>query len=236
MKYPRIDIAGVNAMMVYFADHPSRALTHRIMAVTKLVQLQFSDALINFVPSYVTLLVIVDHEKLSPHDAKKLLDQCIDTSIEEVQIQSQTHTLPVLYTKDYCPDLSRVAQQCGISIETLIQQHTSRAYHVYALGFAPGFAYLGELDECLRLPRLETPRKKVPAGAVAIAESQTAVYPMDSPGGWHILGLCPLPLFNLNSTPSTPFSVGDYVQFEAVSEAQFLQLGGELTFVEDCSS
>ena len=100
--------------------------------------------------------------------------------------------------------------------------------NVCAIGFAPGFAFLAELDDQLVMPRRANPRAKVPAGSVAIAEKQTAVYPADSPGGWHVLGQCPLPLFDLSKEPMTPFSIGDQVRFVPVDRETFIQKGGIL--------
>ena len=104
--------------------------------------------------------------------------------------------------------------------------HSETTYFAYATGFAPGFCYLGTLPHQLVTPRLATPRNKVPAGSVAIADLQTAVYPCESPGGWRLIGQCPQPLFDLNNTPANLLSVGDTVRFEPMSEADFYAMGG----------
>ena len=233
MKYPCIELAAENALTVYFSNEPSEVLTRKIMGVVEMVKVSFGDALIDFVPSYVSLVVVYDMNQYSRAQAKQLLWECVDYSVDETFHARRKHVLPVFYTEKYCPDLTRVAQLSDVAVDTIVEWHTARPYHVYAMGFAPGFAYLGELDERLRFPRLATPRKSVPAGAVAIAERQTAVYPMASPGGWHVLGLCPSTLFDLQQDPSTPFIVGDFVQFEAIDEEQFLALGGQLSTVEE---
>jgi KipI family sensor histidine kinase inhibitor len=106
--------------------------------------------------------------------------------------------------------------------------HTEQEYRVYAMGFAPGFAYLGELPEKLRLPRLDNPRTKIPAGSVAIAEAQTAVYPSESPGGWNIIGRTAETLYDPQADSISPMKVGDRVQFKAVSKDEFEQAGGSL--------
>jgi len=110
----------------------------------------------------------------------------------------------------------------------VIDLHTGTDYRVYAIGFAPGFAYLGEVDERIAAPRLATPRARVARGSVGIAERQTAVYPSDSPGGWNLIGRCPVPLFDARAHPPMPVSVGDTVRFESVSRERFLALGGDL--------
>ena len=110
----------------------------------------------------------------------------------------------------------------------VINIHTATEYRVYAIGFAPGFAYLGQVDERIAAPRLATPRLKVPRGAVAIADQQTAVYPAESPGGWNLIGMCPTPMFDPLRDPPMPVAVGGRVRFEAVDRATYLELGGEL--------
>jgi KipI family sensor histidine kinase inhibitor len=99
---------------------------------------------------------------------------------------------------------------------------------VYAIGFAPGFAYLGQVDERIAAPRLATPRQKVPRGAVGIADRQTAIYPAASPGGWNLIGLCPQSMFDPNADPSMPVQVGDRVRFKGIDRQSFLELGGML--------
>ena len=140
----------------------------------------------------------------------------------------KTVELPVYYGEDAGPDLKLLADNAGISTQQVIDIHTSQDYRVYAIGFAPGFAYLGEVDERIAAPRLPTPRKKVPKGAVAIADRQTAVYPSQSPGGWNLIGLCPTDMFNSESQSIMPVSVGDKVRFVPIEQKQFLELGGQL--------
>ena len=129
--------------------------------------------------------------------------------------------LPVFYDESVGQDLSYIASQKGMTVQDVIQCHLNTSYQVYALGFSPGFAFMGEVSERLRLPRRSTPRQCVPKGAVAIAENQTAIYPNESPGGWHIIGRCPTTLFNTNCKPASIFSVGQTVQFKAINQAEF---------------
>ena len=122
----------------------------------------------------------------------------------------------------------QVIERGKISVDEVIEIHQQQEYRVYAIGFAPGFAYLGEVDERIAAPRLATPRQKVPRGAVAIADRQTAVYPAVSPGGWNLIGLCPTRMFNPENDPSMPVQVGDRVRFAAIDRDDFLARGGEL--------
>ena len=151
------------------------------------------------------------------------LEQVADESVTEGKL---VH-LPVYYSEESGPDLAMLAKRANLSIEDTIALHQSMAYQVYAIGFAPGFAYLGEVDSRLAAPRIATPRLKVPKGAVAIADRQTAVYPSQSPGGWNLIGLCPTPMFNPAEEPPMPVNVGDEIKFEAISREEFLQQGGD---------
>jgi inhibitor of KinA len=125
--------------------------------------------------------------------------------------------VPVRYGGEHGPDLEFVASHHQLSLKEVVRLHTGREYTVYMMGFTPGFAYMGKLDEKIATPRLETPRIRVAAGSVGIAGAQTGIYPIDSPGGWRLIGWTSLPLFDLKADPPYLFSPGDRVQF--VSEA-----------------
>jgi KipI family sensor histidine kinase inhibitor len=128
--------------------------------------------------------------------------------------EPRLHTIPVRYDG---PDLHAVAEQTGLSSDEVIRRHSEPEYLVYLLGFVPGFAYLGDLHPSLVLPRRSSPRTRVPAGSVAIAGAQTAVYPLTTPGGWHLLGTTPLDLFDAARDPAALLSSGDRVRFEPIS-------------------
>jgi KipI family sensor histidine kinase inhibitor len=141
---------------------------------------------------------------------------------------SNTVVLPVYYHPEVGEDLESTAARAGVSVDEVIALHSGREYRVYAIGFAPGFAYLGQVDERIAAPRLATPRQRVPRGAVAIADRQTAVYPAVSPGGWNLIGRCPVRMFDPDASPTMPVRVGDRVRFEPIDRQRFLDLGGEL--------
>jgi KipI family sensor histidine kinase inhibitor len=143
-------------------------------------------------------------------------------------LERRTVVLPVYYAPEVGIDLESLAERAGLSVSKVIDLHASSEYRVYAIGFAPGFAYLGEVDERIAAPRLATPRASVPRGSVAIADRQTAVYPSVSPGGWNLIGRCPVPMFDPGAQPCMPVAVGDTVHFEPISRERFLTLGGDL--------
>ncbi len=138
--------------------------------------------------------------------------------------QGKTVIIPVCYGGEYGPDLAFVAQHTGLSEEEVVKIHTSRTYRVYMLGFLPGFPYLGGMDERIATPRLETPRTRIPAGSVGIAGTQTGFYPMESPGGWRIIGRTPIKAFDPFS--DTPFLLfpGDFVQFKSIGEGEYRKI------------
>lgn len=136
--------------------------------------------------------------------------------------------LPVYYHADVGPDLELVAKSNGLSIDQVIEIHSSQDYTVCAMGFAPGFAFLADVDPRITMPRRERPRAEVASGSVGIAGRQTAVYPMNTPGGWQIIGSCPLTLYHPNQIPLSPFEVGDRVRFFPIGRADFMERGGNV--------
>ena len=224
----KIETAGQDALIVYFADQASAAVSAQIQRAVTNIQTQMPDIIIDLVPSYASLLVIYNVDNCDPFVAKSRLRAAL-TNLDSDKSQSgNLVTLPAYYSLESGPDLEVIAELGKISVEDVIEIHQQLEYRVYAIGFAPGFAYLGEVDERIAAPRLATPRQKVPCGAVAIADRQTAVYPAPSPGGWNLIGLCPTRMFDPEKQPSMPVQVGDRIQFKAIDRDEFVALGGEL--------
>ena len=140
-------------------------------------------------------------------------------------ILKRTIEIPVCYEDEFGPDLGRVLKHTGYDKEELIKRHTLGRYLVYFLGFSAGFPYIGGMDESLATPRLEAPRKAVPAGSVGIAGQQTGIYPLSTPGGWNLIGRTPLPLFNRSNPKDTSIRMGDRIRFHTVGRAEFESLG-----------
>ncbi|HHF2852265.1 TPA: allophanate hydrolase subunit 1 [Vibrio diabolicus] len=187
-----------------------------------------ASIIMNVVPSYQTILIDYLPFRINEKDLVHKLHQMISQfDTQSLSLVQPNHiTIPVYYSEETALDLSRF-QDRGLSLDALISLHTQAEYAVSAIGFAPGFAFLSDVDTQLHMPRLATPRTRVPAGSVGIADSKTAVYPSDSPGGWNIIGRSPLPLFS-DTPPFIPFEVGDKVTFNAISKQKFIELGGVL--------
>jgi KipI family sensor histidine kinase inhibitor len=224
----RIEVAGQNALIVYFAEQSSAEVSAQIQAAVNNILASMQDCIVDLVPSYASLLVIFDLDRTDYFDVKRKLRGALENLASLDAEAGELVTLPVYYSTESGPDLEIIADNGKLSVEEVIEIHQQREYRVYAIGFAPGFAYLGEVDERIAAPRLATPRQKVPRGAVAIADRQTAVYPAVSPGGWNLIGLCPTRMFDPERDPSMPVKAGDRVRFEAIDRADFLDLGGEL--------
>ena len=222
--------AGEAAMRLVFAEVPRPALTKALLEIENRAQQCFGATLTDSVVGYNTLTLFFSASTLERDRSEAWLREQAE-AIALVDHQAPEHStaefvLPVLYHPGVAPDLEWLAGDRGLGIDDVIALHSEATYFAYATGFAPGFCYLGTLPETLQTPRLDTPRATVPAGAVAIADSQTAVYPCESPGGWRLIGACPKPLFNLNNTPPSLLNVGATVRFEPISEADFRALGG----------
>ena len=154
--------------------------------------------------------------------------QAVENSLDVVQNNEQPKEklveVPVLYGGNYGNDIQRVVQFSKLSEGEIIQRHQSGNYLVYFLGFSPGFPYIGGMDQELTTPRLQTPRKRVPQGSVAIAGGQTGIYPFPSPGGWNLIGRTPIEIFNLSSPQNSLIQMGDMVQFKSISKDEYDQL------------
>ncbi len=223
-----IDRAGESAVIAYFGTSSSPEVSAAIHAVAQQVRRELGGELVDLIPSYASLLVVYDPLQTDHHRVGDVLRTAANNSVTSSSTAGKLVTLPAYYGEDSGPDLGSLAATAGLSVEEVIRLHTGMEYRVYAIGFAPGFAYLGEVDERIAAPRLATPRLKVPRGAIAIADRQTAVYPATSPGGWNLIGMCPVAMFDPDGNPPMPVNVGDSVRFEAIDRGTFLELGGEL--------
>ena len=222
--------AGESAMRLAYAGSPHPALTRGLLLIQEQAERKFAGSLIDAVIGYTTLTLFFHPAQLERDRVESWLREQAGNAVphgsELIEHSTPDVVLPALYHPSVAPDLEWLADEKGLSIDDVITQHTQTIYFAYATGFAPGFCYLGTLPSQLTTPRLATPRSLVPAGSVAVADSQTAVYPCESPGGWRLIGACPEPLFNLGNTPPSRLSVGATVRFEPISEADFRALGG----------
>ncbi|SDI65275.1 5-oxoprolinase subunit PxpB [Pseudomonas panipatensis] len=216
---------GAQALLLTLAEQPDAHLPLRIAALAERLRVQLGDCLTDLVPGWTSLLLHYDLLRIDLPTLRQRLQPLLDEwpTLAPAPGAGRLHEIPVWYAG---ADLDEVARHCRLSVAQVIALHSGREYRVGAIGFAPGFAYLGELDERLALPRRATPRTRVPAGSLAIAERQTAIYPQASPGGWHLLGHTPLRLFDAQREPPCPLALGDRVRFLPIDAAAFRRAGG----------
>ena len=218
--------SGDRGLLVELGDQIDWPLNTRTRRLARLLEQRGLPGVLEIVPAYCSFLVLYEPETLDMDRIKAVIEalyhQIDDSGGEESQAFGRSVEIPVCYGGDYGPDLASVAELNGLSQEEVIRIHSSGTYPVYMLGFAPGFPYLGGLDERIATPRLDTPRSHVSAGSVGIAGSQTGIYPLASPGGWRIIGRTPLTLFDPTAEDPVPYyRPGDSLRFVAVSEEEF---------------
>ena len=226
IQYPRIIPASDSALLIEFGDSIDYTINARVYALQREIEASdIANAVEEFIPSYRSLLVEYDAAKFSHAEMQDsvagLVENAASTTDSPVDAGQETRQIPVAYGGEYGPDLETVAQYAGLSVDEVISIHSGTDYHVFMLGFAPGFPYLGGMDERIACPRLATPRTLVPAGSVGIAEAQTGVYPNASPGGWQLIGRTPMALFDVNADPPVAMLPGNKVNFVPISHEEY---------------
>lgn len=175
------------------------------------------------IPAYHTLTVNFDFDLTSFKELVNQIDEIIVNSSELTKTSRSIIELPVFYSPKYGPDLEDVAKFASISVEELIKLHSGTDYFIYMMGFLPGFAYMGSVPEKIAMPRLEVPRKSIAPGSVGIAGAQTGMYPVESPGGWRILGRTPVKLYD-PARPQLKYRSGDYIRFVPIDEKEYQRI------------
>jgi inhibitor of KinA len=216
--------ASDQSMLIYVGEEIALPTHEHILKLLRLLQKEAPVWLRNVQPAYCSLLLTFDASRVDPAEIEATLYRLEQRAESARSPKPRSVEIPVCYDQEFAPDLDDVAKAHGLNPNQVIRLHSSCTYHAYFLGFAPGFAYLGELPEEIAMPRLEIPRKKVPAGSVGIAGKQTAVYPFATPGGWRLIGRTPLTLFRANRKPMELISIGDQVRFRSISRKVFSEL------------
>lgn len=208
---------GDRALLVELGDEISPVVNRSVQELFTGLDIQRPKGILELVPGYRSLLVIYDPLVISPAELKPAVAE-IRKSLAGSQLpQSRTVKIPVAYGGKYGPDLAAVAEHHHMTFEEVIHHHTQPTYRVYMIGFTPGYPYLGELPDAIATPRRKTPRTFVPRGSVGIAQKQTGIYSVDSPGGWQIIGWTPVVLFDPRSNPPSLLVMGDRVEFFPIS-------------------
>ena len=213
---------GVHAILVEWPQRVEETILDDILQFTRHLKENCLDALKwEIVPSYNSITLIYRQNPIDFTDFKKKIQNWYDEGFDSKSSQKFLWRLPVCYDFEFGIDLNEVSEKLNKTIAEVIELHTSTQYTVYGIGFLPGFMYLGGLPGSLELPRRSEPRLKVQKGAVGLAGKQTGIYPQESPGGWNIIGNCPVSMFNPKSDNPSFVSVGDKIQFYSISKAEY---------------
>ena len=217
---PKILPASDRTILIQFGNKISEN-KHKDVLHYSQVLAEWSDSLINNIsPGYCSILIRLQ-DNVSIKQSISLIRKIFNNDTQINIAPSRTVNIPVCYDGEFSPDMNRVMEHTGYCRDEIIDRHVSGSYLVYFIGFTPGFPYMGGMDTSLETPRQKTPRTIVPAGSVAIGGKQTGIYPIESPGGWNIIGKTYLPLFNWNDINSNPIKMGYRIQFHAISKKKF---------------
>jgi len=229
MNTPRLLPAGDSALVVECGDRIDPAINRRVRELFLAVEQSGIQGVVDLVPTYRSLLVYYDPLALSLDDLQeRLLD--LDARRGDLQL-APPHVIdiPTLYGGESGPDLGFVASHNGLTEREVVEIHAGTDYLVYMMGFSPGFPYLGGMSERIAAPRLKTPRTAIPAGSVGIAQRQTGIYPVESPGGWQLIGRTPVRLFDPDRRPPVLVEAGDYLRFVPIDAATFVGVDAAVT-------
>ncbi|MBC8179371.1 MAG: 5-oxoprolinase subunit PxpB [Desulfobacteraceae bacterium] len=219
---PQYRIMGDRALLVELGDEVDPGVSNRVRELFVAIKADPLEGVLETTPSYRSLLLIFDPLETTLSLLQNRVQQILQTLDPSQLCDPRRVEIPVVYGREYGPDLEWVAGYHGITPDEVIRLHAAHTYHVYMIGFMPGFPYLGELPESLITPRRETPRTVVPRGSVALAQGQTGIYSTQSPGGWQVIGRTPLALFDPGKWPPALLEMGDRVKFFAIDEEEMV--------------
>jgi len=220
-QYPRFLPLGDRALCIELGDSISEATNRWVHSLSREIGRLGDRGVLEVVPTYRSLVVYYDPQSISFADLVVRIGEMEGPSSPGEAVATRLVEIPTLYGGEFGPDIGDVAQHNGISEAEVIRIHSGTDYLVYMMGFLPGFPYLGGMSETIATPRLATPRTSIPAGSVAIAERQTGIYPVESPGGWRIIGRTPIRLFDPGREPPVEIEPGDYLRFVSVDKSAY---------------
>lgn len=211
---------GDTALAVEFGDQVDRGVSALVLALAARLKAAAVAGVVEAVPTFRSLIIHYDPLTVSQTELKEKLAPLL-SGARTAESSGRRWRIPVCYHESVAPDLGEVAGRTGLSVTCVVETHSSVSYHVYMVGFLPGHPYMGDLPSELVLPRRENPRTSVPAGSVSIATTLTAIYPLESPGGWHLIGRTPGLLWDKGRDRPAILAAGDQVRFQPVSLAEY---------------
>ena len=214
-------IAGDRALVVEFGDKIEEQVNSKIRSLTVAIEQEGIIGINETIPTYRSLMVIYDPMIMELTELISVLKSIISRMHELKLPEAKVIEIPTLYGGEYGPDIEFVADHNNISIDEVIKIHTDMEYLIYMIGFTPGFPYLGGMSDKIEAPRLQNPRTKIPAQSVGIAGKQTGIYPVESPGGWQLIGRTPVKLYDPCRAEPVLLNAGDYIKFVQIDENEY---------------
>ncbi len=212
---------GDSAFIVKAGNDISPDTHKKIRNFAHVIDLEKIEGVIELIPAYNEIQVCYDPDKIYYSDLLDRLHDLEQKAAKSKKTKIKLIYIPVCYENEFSIDISEIAEVNSITEQEVVKIHTDAEYLVYMLGFTPGFCYLGGMSEQISTPRKENPRNKIEAGAVGIAGNQTGIYPIDSPGGWQIIGKTPLRLFDPERNPEFLIESGNYLKFYSIKKIEF---------------
>jgi KipI family sensor histidine kinase inhibitor len=223
----RFRITGDQGLLVEYGDTINLDVNHKVRSMAIVLEKNMPAGIIEIIPTYRSLLIVYDPLQTTPTRLKKTLIS-LEERLPGIEIPPPgTVEIPVCYGGEFGPDIEFVAESHEITADEVIRLHIEPEYPIYMIGFTPGFPFLGGLPEALHTPRLETPRTLVPEGSVGIANNQTGIYPVASPGGWRLIGRTPVKLFAPERPNPFLYQAGDRIKFKAISSEEYVRIKEE---------
>ncbi|HET9664034.1 MAG TPA: 5-oxoprolinase subunit PxpB [Burkholderiales bacterium] len=212
--------SGDTAIVVEFGDRIDRELNQRVLRLNTAVRAARIPGVVETLPTFRSLMVHYDPLLTQCATLITIIERLLDAGTDDAR-PAKVWRIPACYEGRHAPDLDEVARRSTLSPAEVVRLHSITQYQVYMIGFSPGFPYMGDVPEPLALPRRTDPRVRVPAGSIAIAAGMTSIYPLESPGGWHLIGATPARLFDLSWTQPALLAPGDSVCFEPIGSREF---------------
>lgn len=215
---------GDQAILCEFGREIAEGTNDKVHALSECIKRKKIHGVTEVLPTYGSLLVFYNASVISYARLKKAIGRYrVSKAAKALQVK-KTLLVPCLYGKEYGPDLEQMSAELALEQSEIMDIHQSADYKIYMLGFLPGFVYLGGLDKRIHMPRLDVPRTKIPAGSVGIGGNQTGVYPMESPGGWRLIGRTPLDFYNPDTDPPVLCHAGEYIRFVSITEKEYVAI------------